>query len=86
MIYFHNFCLLFRLSIIPKISIPIASNEVISNNQPRYSVRRDGTLTINNAQTRDVGYYECRANNSMGQAVSRRAQVSMHSAPQGEGP
>ena len=54
-----------------------SSNEVISEASPRYSVLGNGTLTIAEVQDDDEGFYECRASNPMGEAVSRPAKVSM---------
>ena len=50
-------------------------------NDPRMNILDDGTLMIANTQGKDMGYYECKASNKMGEIVSRKAKIIMADAP-----
>lgn len=47
------------------------------SDDPRVSVLNDGTLMISNTQGHDMGFYECKAKNPMGEVYSRKAKILM---------
>lgn len=44
-------------------------------NEERYSVLKDGTLMIKEAQDKDQGVYECMAKNMAGETKSKPAKM-----------
>lgn len=50
----------------------------ITGNNPRYHLLEDGTLRIANVNTDQVGYYECLAQNVVGEAKSRPVRMAIN--------
>ena len=51
------------------------SNEILPEEDDRYSILTDGTLMITETQDLDEGVYECMAKNPAGEIKSRAAKM-----------